>query len=150
MNIKGLALRVVPWISIVLAIPIGLVAFGSMVRLPRSSIGQDAIVSILPCIIYLLTVGLSVLVLLRRKIQSEFVRDGLTGAFIGALIFQLTQLVSVVPRSTLIAVDGTANCALLFIPSLFVGLPLIVMGLVFGVVSRLFFCTQRETSPGQD
>lgn len=92
----------------------------------------DWVILLSPVVALLLCLALAIATLRADRIRSRLGGATARGAFAGCFLFLLLQMSMVVPRYSLISSDGTAYWGIVFLPVVWLWLPLLLLGAVVG------------------
>ena len=150
-QVSGVAVRVerylttvMPAMAIAVAVLNGVVLMTAIAKQThRGGLGDWAIL-LSPVIAVFVCVALSASALRAGRMRSALGRATLWGSFVGCFLFLLLQAVMTVPRYSLIAADGTAYWALAILPAVYLGVPLLLLGGIFGLGTGALLAARRK------
>lgn len=125
-----------PAAVIALALLNGIVITVAMAQLTPHS-AEDWTIYLTPVVAVLLALILGLTALLVRRWRSDVGKSVLWGALGACFLFLLLQAVITVPQNSLIEGDGTAFWGLAFIPTVYVGVPLLLIGTLSGFAAGI-------------
>ncbi len=92
---------------------------------------EDSFTLLLPVVIPMLSLIACILTIVTPP-KSWLLSGALAGFFVGSTLFLILPMLALITQYELITNDGTTHWALLFLPSFWVGLPLVLGGTVVG------------------
>ena len=108
------------------------IAIAALQQTARSSF-DDWLILVSPFLFLLVCLAISLSTFWINRLGNQWIRGLLWGAFAGGFLFLVIQGVLITPRHTLIANDGVAYWALVFMPTVLLGAPLLVLGCLVGL-----------------
>lgn len=133
---------IVPAVAIAVAVLNGVVITMAMSKQDDCDGFVDAAILGAPLLAVLVCFALSVAMLRAHRLRSPLGKAMLWGAFSGGFLFLLVQALMAMPRYGLIAGDGTAYWGLVSLPTVYVGVPLLLLGGVIGLVAGAVLARQ--------
>lgn len=126
----------IPATAVVIALLNGtVIAWAALGQATNDGI-QDPLILFLPILLLATCLALSICMFRLHRVRNPLARAAMLGAFVGGFLFLIVLSSMAVPRYSLIAGDGTAYWGLVFLPSLFLGIPALVLGGVVGAAAR--------------
>lgn len=111
----------------------GIVIATAALRQTARSSFDDRVILVSPFLFLLVYLAISLSTFRINRLDNEWMRGLLWGAFAGGFLFLVIQGVLIVPRYTVIAQDGVAYWGLVFMPTVLLGAPLLVLGCLVGL-----------------